>query len=390
MRAGEIDLSRYSHVWLPDDDLLLDPQDIPRLFDLAEHFGFVVCQPARDPLGRVSHPHTAVDRTRGEMRLVNFVEMTCPLFRRESLEEFMQAFDGSLSGWGLDLWFGHVLGAGIPGRFGVIDAVTVFNPHERQKPGGFREIAALKADSERKQEYLQAAERHGIRQPGRFRALGALPLPEGWRAANPPHPAPPRVPRPSDLSLCEADRAVLAAALTPAPSAALPWGVDGITAALLAAGTGLVVAAEESQIWLRSCRHDPPLAQAFADRRLLAVQHAPRQAAARGLAAPVASHAAAAAAALAQRRAWPDLVVAPDAFVTPLLAALETAFHGTRRRPMPRILATSCGRSAAAPGSAARHLLAAGERLRLLAPGTALAAPPSLQPAASPGSTPSA
>lgn len=161
MRAGEIDLSRYSHVWLPDDDLLLDPQDIPRLFDLAEHFGFVVCQPARDPLGRVSHPHTAVDRTRGEMRLVNFVEMTCPLFRRESLEEFMQAFDGSLSGWGLDLWFGHVLGAGIPGRFGVIDAVTVFNPHERQKPGGFREIAALKADSERKQEYLQAAERHG-------------------------------------------------------------------------------------------------------------------------------------------------------------------------------------------------------------------------------------
>ena len=187
--AGEIDLSPYTQVWLPDDDLLLDPRDIPRLFDLAAHFGLAVCQPAFEPAGRVSWPVTAAPTRREQARLTNYVEVTCPLFRREELERFLAVFDGSVSGWGLDLWFGHVLGAEVPGRFGVIDAVTVFNPHERQKPGGFREISALKGDRARRGEFMEAARRHGITYQKHLKVFGARPLPPAGRPPIPRTPS---------------------------------------------------------------------------------------------------------------------------------------------------------------------------------------------------------
>lgn len=191
LRAGEIDLSPYTHVWLPDDDLLLDPRNIPRLFDLADHFGFAVCQPAFHPHGRISFPITRAASDQRQARATSFVEMTCPLFRAEDLARFLRVFDGSLSGWGLDLWFCHELGAAIPGRFGVIDAVTVSNPHSRQKPGGEREIDRLRPNAARVAEYRRAAKRHGL--PGRHPMVSfhTLPLPPGWAEANPPLPRPP-------------------------------------------------------------------------------------------------------------------------------------------------------------------------------------------------------
>jgi len=137
----------------------------------------------------VSYPLTAAAENRAQVRLTSFVEVTCPLFRREELERFLAVFDGTLSGWGLDLWFGHVLGADIPGRFGVIDAVTVCNPHDRQKPGGYREISQLRPDAERVQEYLRAEQAHGIRQRP-ARVFGSLPLPCGLHAPKADAPPP--------------------------------------------------------------------------------------------------------------------------------------------------------------------------------------------------------
>ena len=269
VNAGELDLSPYAQVWLPDDDLLLDPADIPRLFDLAERFGFAVCQPAFDPLGRVTWPITAATG-RDEARLTDYVEMTCPLFRREDLQAFLAVFDGSLSGWGLDLWFAHVLGADTPGRFAVIDAITVFNPHHRQKPGGGREIDRLRPLPARIAEFHAAAARFGLPEVRRGTCFGTLPLPPGWREANPPRPAP-RRPLPSDGRFRPEEAAVLAAALSPTPALVLQWGLDGLTAALLRGSAAFVAALEPDRPWLRSCRADPVFAAAAAEGRLLVI-----------------------------------------------------------------------------------------------------------------------
>lgn len=267
--AGELDLSPYAQVWLPDDDLLLDPADIPRLFDLAAHFGFAVCQPAFDPLGRVTWPITAATG-RDEARLTDYVEMTCPLFRREDLQAFLAVFDGSLSGWGLDLWFAHVLGADTPGRFGIIDAITVFNPHHRQKPGRGREIDRLRPLPARIAEFHAAAARFGLPETRRGTCFGTLPLPPGWREANPQRPAP-RRPLPSDGRFRPDEAALLAAALSPTPALVLQWGLDRLTAALLRGGAAFVAALEPDRPWLRSCLADPVFAAAAAEGRLHAV-----------------------------------------------------------------------------------------------------------------------
>lgn len=371
VQAGELDLSPYSHVWLPDDDLLLDPQDVPRLFYLAEHFGFWVSQPAFERSGRVSYPHTAVARERAQVRLVSFVETTCPLFRRDKLEEFLGVFDGSLSGWGLDLWFGHVLGAEVPGRFGVIDAVTVFNPHERQKPGGFREISALRSDAARIREYQIAAARHGIlRRP--VSVFGAKPLPEGLADGHTPPRPRPRFPRPTDLTLTDAEQEVLTAALTPPPRVAMQWGVDGITASILRAGAELVVATEDNVPWANSCRRDPALAAAHASRRLIfaaAGARPPPPAAAAPRSAPPLFAGDSAWEVLADRGAWPDLLVVPPAALACALGELGRASPGATRPPPRVLVASPPGAAAGAPPEAAawRTAKAAGG-LRLLAP----------------------
>jgi hypothetical protein len=365
--SGELDLSPYTHVWLPDDDLLLAPADIPRLFDLAEHFGFAVCQPAFDPLGKVSWPITAVAENRDQARLTDFVEMTCPLFRREELERFLAVFDGSLSGEGLDLWYGHVLGADIPGRFGIIDAITVFNPHPRQRPGGFREIDTLRSRRERVAEMQAAIGRHGFARKDSARCFGTRPNPPGWRLANPlPHPAP-RMPLPSDVALTPAEAEFLARVLSPPPRAAVQLGVDGLTARLLDAGAELVAAADRDHIWLRSCLHDPALARPAADGRLLIRSRPPAASGAGRLSSRLML---AALEALAARNLWPELVVAPAEEIQFALRALRDRQAPGMQRPAPRTLLTSTSGAAPEVGTIFAGLLTAdGEgRFRLLRP----------------------
>lgn len=352
--AGEIDLSPYSHVWLPDDDLLLDPRDIPRLFDLAESFGFAVCQPAFDRLGRVTWPVTAVARHRDQVRLTDFVEVTCPLFRRTDLQAFLRVFDGSLSGWGLDLWFAHALGAETPGRFGIIDAVTVFNPHERQKPGEFREIDRLRPLGARIAEYRAAAARFGLPAKRRGACFGVAPLPPGWRGANPPHPDQPRPPHPSDPDLSAEEEALLARALSPAPALVVQWGLDCLAAAALGAGAAAVVALKPEQPWLRSCLADPVFAAAHgAGRLILAGDSRPPHEAEHAPGATLLRQdalAAAVRAAIEDRDASAGLIVAPAKHLVPTLRAAERLVRGLAAPPAWRVLLTGADAGAARAG----------------------------------------
>lgn len=162
---------------------------------------------------------------------------------------------------------------------------------------------------------------------------------------------------------------MLAAALTPAPRLALQWSADGLTAALLESGAGLVVVTDANKIWVRSCCHDPALAPARAAGRLLFV---------RGQSPPDFRFYAAGTArdVLAQRRAWPDLLVLSEPFLAAALADLHAASASLGACPMPRLLLTSDGAPPAEPAPGWRTVQAAG-RFRLLDPtGAAKPAPP--------------
>ena len=125
-------LSHYEAVFVADDDIIIDGSKISRLFDIRAEYDLWILQPAFYPWGRISHPITQA-RPWSFMRYTNFVEVTCPLFRKDKLDQFMQIYDPRVVGWGVDLWFLDFLGPDLEGKAAVVDAVACTNPYEYKK-----------------------------------------------------------------------------------------------------------------------------------------------------------------------------------------------------------------------------------------------------------------
>ena len=151
---------RYTAVLVMDDDLVISASEISRLFDLRERYDLWALQPAFSPRGKISWPLTKVNR-RHELRFTSFIEMTCPLFRRDKLDAFMAVYDPELIGWGCDWWFLEAMGEDLRGRVAVIDSITCVNPHDATK--GRREIDHLMPAIERKAIWDRLKKKYNIR-----------------------------------------------------------------------------------------------------------------------------------------------------------------------------------------------------------------------------------
>ena len=136
----------YGAVWVADDDLLISATQISRLFDLRAALDLWALQPAFSPLGKISWPITRA-QWQCDFRYTNFVEMTCPLFRKDKLDAFMAVFDPKLTGTGTDWWYMQVLGERLEGKVAIVDSITCINPHDRGK-GGIREIDRLQSQDQ--------------------------------------------------------------------------------------------------------------------------------------------------------------------------------------------------------------------------------------------------
>lgn len=152
--------ARYDFVLVADDDLHMNSYKINRLFEIAEAYDFWVSQPAFRCTGRISHPITAQAGTK--IRITNFVEITCPLFRRDKLVEFLKVYDGNLVGWGIDWWYCSHFGASQNRKLAIIDEVSVINPHDHQRPGKTREIEKLQPSAIRKAQWEETANNLGL------------------------------------------------------------------------------------------------------------------------------------------------------------------------------------------------------------------------------------
>jgi hypothetical protein len=146
---------RYSHVWVCDNDILMSRSQINEAFEITEMLGFWVAQPADLPEGRNAHWITCFAGPSWDYRIVNFVEVRMPIFRRDKLADFLAVYDGSLVGYGICYWYGNFFEAHKFTRFAIIDKVQVINPRNQVK--GESEIDQLQS------EYLRAAAWENIR-----------------------------------------------------------------------------------------------------------------------------------------------------------------------------------------------------------------------------------
>lgn len=153
-------IDQYEAILIMDDDIIISGSDISRLFDIRRHYDLWVIQPAFLPEGKICHAITR-QRPCTFMRSVNFVEVTCPLFRKDKLDEFMRVYDPVLVGWGIDLWMTSLFAPDVEGRMAVIDAVPCINPRDETK-GGIREIDMLQDHETRKATWEKARIKYGL------------------------------------------------------------------------------------------------------------------------------------------------------------------------------------------------------------------------------------
>jgi hypothetical protein len=158
-------IARYDAVMVLDDDIRIDATALTRLFDIRREFGLWALQPAFRSRGKISWDITRA-RPTTKLRYTNFIEMTCPLFRRDKLDAFMAVFDPELVGYGEDWWFLKTLGNDLACHVAIVDEVTCVNPHDRSK-GGAREIDRLESKTDREAVWERVRQRHGLDERGR-------------------------------------------------------------------------------------------------------------------------------------------------------------------------------------------------------------------------------
>ena len=151
---------RYSNVWVCDNDILMSKSQINEAFDIAERAGFWVAQPADLAEGRIAHWITCFAGPGWDYRIVNFVEVRMPIFRREKLTDFLAVYDGSLVGWGIEYWYANFFEADKFRRFGIIDKVRVINPRNQVKGGS--EIDQLQPEQSRAAAWEKIREEFGV------------------------------------------------------------------------------------------------------------------------------------------------------------------------------------------------------------------------------------
>ena len=152
---------RYDAVFVPDDDIEISARAIARLFELRQQYDLWLLQPAFSPRGRISHPITRM-RAEAKIRFTNFVEVTCPLFRRDKLELFLAQYDPSLVGYGVDWWFCELIGGGSARKIAIADQIPCVNPLARPNGDGLREIDRLQPEEERMRIWEGVKVRHHL------------------------------------------------------------------------------------------------------------------------------------------------------------------------------------------------------------------------------------
>jgi hypothetical protein len=143
-RGGTRLHERYEGVFFLDDDVefLFDPTDF---FQFCREYSLDLAQPALtadsvDAIGLTrQHPGLKLRRT-------NWVEVMAPFLARDFLGTMLHSFDLSISGWGIDVYWGHHLGE--RWSAGIVDEFLMrhTNPSDFETGAFYRYLRSLGVD----------------------------------------------------------------------------------------------------------------------------------------------------------------------------------------------------------------------------------------------------
>lgn len=132
-------LTKYERFWMVDWDLEFTQKDANKFFLLANAHGFDLCQPSLSHDSYISWEITKNVKI-SKARITDFVEIMCPMFKKDTLKSLLWTFDLNYSGWGLDfLWATELKKK----KIGIIDEVIIkhgkpISSHTWELPGGVK------------------------------------------------------------------------------------------------------------------------------------------------------------------------------------------------------------------------------------------------------------
>lgn len=144
------DIKNYDYVWIPDDDIFLDPKSINEMFEIAKNYDLEICQPSI--IGWYGLKITLCHHD-SFLRYTNYVEIMCPCFSQNALQKCKDTFLENKSGWGIDaVW--HLLLGQPTDKLAIIDEISAM--HTRPIGGGDMYKNQLGVDSGSKHKLASA------------------------------------------------------------------------------------------------------------------------------------------------------------------------------------------------------------------------------------------
>lgn len=154
-------IQQYRYVWLPDDDLLCQPELVSRMFLICDELQLDLAQPALTRDSYFTHL-ISMQHSEFQLRFTNFVEIMAPVLSIDMLARIFPTLKGSVSGYGLDNLWPRLTQLG---KVAVIDETPV--KHTRPV-GGPNYVFNKEAGLTPAQEARVALARHFVETPADF------------------------------------------------------------------------------------------------------------------------------------------------------------------------------------------------------------------------------
>jgi hypothetical protein len=131
-------LDNYDRFFIVDDDIVINTDDINKLFNISIQYDLWLCQPSYTSDSKISWKDTE-HQPGNLLRYTNFTEVGTTVFSKYSINKFMEYYDPILIGWGIDLFYIWVLGEDKKDKYAIIDSIQCINPHDANKVVKIRE-----------------------------------------------------------------------------------------------------------------------------------------------------------------------------------------------------------------------------------------------------------
>lgn len=161
LRAHWDTIQQYRYVWLPDDDLLCEPEQVSRLFTICDELQLELAQPALTRDSYFTHLVTLQHPT-FQLRFTNFVEIMAPVLSVDMLARVFPTLAGNISGYGLDALWPRLSKLG---KVAIVDDTPV--RHTRPVGGPNYAFSQKAGIAPAHEDWLTSAA-HGVETPGDF------------------------------------------------------------------------------------------------------------------------------------------------------------------------------------------------------------------------------